>query len=46
MSHVDNKKWLCHPINLKKVPCHPVDLKKVPCHMFLRPKKSHVALSI
>ena len=31
MSHVDYKKWLCHPVDFQKTSCHPVDFKKTPC---------------
>ena len=50
MSHVEYKKWSCHPVEFKKMSCHPVDFKKmscrhvdfkkVPCHMSLRPKRA------
>ena len=56
MSHVDYKKWLCHPVdfketsyhpvNFKKNPCHPVEFKKTSCRMSLGPKKGRVAVSI
>ena len=46
MSHVDYKKWLCHPVDFKETSCHPVEFKKTSCRMSLGPKKGRVAVSI
>ena len=56
MSHVDYKKWKCHPVDFKKTSCHHVDFKKashrhvdfkkVPCSLSLTLKRVCVAMSI